>query len=104
MKFFILIPFSIATSEFKSTTGTKFATDNQGKVWLATEKGLCSIDKDSGFVSRYFQSNTNNKLLITTNDDIGLGSFICQEANLSSNQILWNNLSNSLLFLCRFQI
>ena len=62
-KFDPLNPFSIATSEFKSTTGTKFATDNQGKVWLATEKGLCSIDKDSGFVSRYFQSNTNNKLL-----------------------------------------
>ena len=32
-------------------------------MWLATSKGICSIDKKTNFVSRYFKSNTNNKLL-----------------------------------------
>ncbi len=62
-KFDPLNPFSIPTSEFEFTDGVRFATDNDGKTWLATEKGLCSIDKNTNFVSRYFRSNTNNKLL-----------------------------------------
>ena len=62
-KFDPLNPFSISTSEFKSRVGKKFAADNNGKIWLATSKGLCSIDKQTNFVSRYFRSNTNNKLL-----------------------------------------
>jgi len=62
-KFDPLNPFSIPTSEFESTDGVRFATDNNGKTWLATEKGLCSIDKSTNFVSRYFRSNTNNELL-----------------------------------------
>ena len=68
------------------------------------DNGICPFDIDNpedaiglnfqgGII--FYVDETNNKLLITTNDDIGLGSFICQEANLSSNQILWNNLSNS---------
>ena len=62
-KFDPLNPFSISTSEFKSRIGVKFASDDSGKMWLATSKGLCSIDKNTNFVSRYFESNTNNKLL-----------------------------------------
>tara|TARA_B100000674_G_scaffold137988_1_gene107655 strand:+ start:1812 stop:4787 length:2976 start_codon:yes stop_codon:yes gene_type:complete len=58
-----LNPFSISTSEFKSQVGIKFASDSAGKIWLATDKGLCSIDKETNFVSRYFKSNTGGKLL-----------------------------------------
>ncbi len=62
-KFDPLNPFSISTSEFKSQSGVKFASDQNGKIWLATDKGLCSIDEKTNFVSRYFKSNTGGKLL-----------------------------------------
>ena len=61
-----LNPFSISTSEFKSQVGIKFASDSAGKIWLATDKGLCSIDKETNFVSRYFKSNTYNTSIKTT--------------------------------------
>ena len=45
-----LNPFSISTSEFKSRIGVKFASDSSGRIWLATDKGLCSFDKKTNFV------------------------------------------------------
>ena len=61
-KFEPLNPFSISSSNFESISGSKFAADRDGNIWLATSSGLNQIQLDNS-VRRFFKSNTNNTLL-----------------------------------------